>query len=245
MVDVNQVLLFVALLLGISTSFFVSASAGLGGSLVLVPVLTIALGPKEGVSLAALLLAANNVVKLWAYRCVLPLGAAAIVTLCTLLGALLGAQLLIAAPDQLVNAAVVLSFGVTLVAERREVRQWRAPLAPCLALAAGATSGFSGTSGPLKGVAIRSLGLDRMHTIGAAAIVSTVADLGKTAVFAQAGLLDGFSLQLAVAAVPLMVAATLAGRHFAFLLGERGYAGLFWLVMSGYTARLLLPFAFR
>jgi uncharacterized protein len=238
-VDVSQVLPGALLLLGISFAFFVSASAGLGGSLVLVPVLTLALGAKEGISLAALLLAGNNLVKLWAYRQVLPLRAAAVVTLCTFVGALLGSWLLVAAPVALAEAAVVISFAMALVVERRASKAWRLSLVPGLAVAAGATSGFSGTSGPLKGVAVRSLGLDRMHTIGAAAIVSAVADLTKAAVYAEAGLLGGVQLQLALIAIPLMIAATFAGRHFTVLIGEVGYARLFWLVIGGYAVRLM------
>jgi uncharacterized membrane protein YfcA len=44
-------------------AFVVSASAGLGGSLVLVPAYALVLGTKEGVALAALMLAGNNVAK--------------------------------------------------------------------------------------------------------------------------------------------------------------------------------------
>ena len=49
--------LFAVVLLSGAASFFVSASAGMGGSLVLVPVLALSLGTKEGIALAALLLA--------------------------------------------------------------------------------------------------------------------------------------------------------------------------------------------
>jgi len=44
----------------ILASFTLSASAGLGGSLILVPALALVLGTKEGVALAALLLAGNT-----------------------------------------------------------------------------------------------------------------------------------------------------------------------------------------
>jgi uncharacterized protein len=230
----------VILLAAIWISFFVSASAGLGGSLVLVPVLTLALGAKNGVAMAALFLAANNIVKLWVYRDALPVRSAAGVALCTVAGAFLGSRLLVAAPAALVDAAVVTSIGVALLMERRKALAVRLSLVPGLAFAAGATSGFTGTSGPLKGVAIRSLGLDRLHTVGAAAIVSLTADATKAAVFAQAGLIDGGTVPLALAAIPLMVTGTLAGRRVLDLVGERGYAGLFWLIIGGYSARLLL-----
>jgi uncharacterized membrane protein YfcA len=238
--DATEVLAAAGLLLGAAVAFFVSAAAGLGGSLVLVPLLSLSLGSKEGISLAALLLAMNNFVKLWAYRRVLPVKAAGVVVLCTVLGAFVGARLLVAAPARLVDAAVVISLAVAFFAERRRLGAWRLSLAPTLALAAGATSGFSGTSGPLKGVAIRSLGFDRLHTVGAAALASAAADVTKTAVFAHAGLLGGYALTLALVAIPLMVIATFAGRHFTQAIGEKGYAGVFWVVIGGYTVRLLL-----
>jgi hypothetical protein len=40
-------------------------------------------------------------------------------------------------------------------------------------------------------------------------------------------------------ALPLMPVATLAGRRLNASLGERWFTGLFWLVMAGYTARLI------
>jgi uncharacterized protein len=85
-----------------------------------------------------------------------------------------------------------------------------------------------------------SLGFDRIHTIGTAALVSAAADITKTVVFAKGGLVNTGSLPLALAAIPLMFVATLAGRHFSQVIGERGYARLFWLVIGAYAARLLL-----
>jgi len=134
---------------------------------------------------------------------------------------------------------VIASFAVALLAERRRMAAGRNRLARALSFASGATSGFTGTSGPLKGIAIRSLGLDRLHTVGAAALVSMVGDATKAAVFTDARLLGASSYRLAVVAVPVMIAATYAGRLFNSAIGERGYQRLFWAVMGGYTARLL------
>ena len=236
----GQILPGALLLLGVWSAFFLSASAGLGGSLILVPILMLALGSKVGVGVAALLLAGNNLVKLCAYRRALPVRAAGLVMLCTLIGAWLGARLLVAAPAAWVDAAVAVSLAVALLTEHRQARDVRTALVPTLAIAAGATSGFSGTSGPLKGVAVRSLGLDRMHTIGAAALVSAGADVTKASVYASSGLLEVWHVQLAMACLPLMIVATYGGRHFAGLIGERGYARLFWLVIGGYVMRLVV-----
>ncbi|HJQ75697.1 MAG TPA: sulfite exporter TauE/SafE family protein [Acidimicrobiia bacterium] len=231
---------FALVLVAAAVSFTVSASAGLGGSLVLVPSLALALGTKEGVALAALLLAANNVVKVFAYRETLPFRKALLVIILVAVGAALGARLLVAAPDQVVTLAVIASFVFALVAERLDLSRLRRVEGPVLAFGSGATSGFSGTSGPLKGMALRQLDLDRAHFVGAASLVSLVGDATKAAVFTEAELLGAESFVLALAAVPLMLVATFTGRRINRRIGERGYTFLFWGVMTGYTARLLL-----
>lgn len=227
-------------LIAISASFAISASAGLGGSLLLVPSLALVLDTKPGVAMAALLLGANNVVKVAAYRRTLPFRAAAAVIALTIVGAVVGARLLVAAPTRLVSIAVLVSFAVALLAERVDLSRLRQVGGPVLAVGAGATSGFSGTSGPLKGMAIRQLDLDRMHFVGAASLASLFGDLAKTAVFAEARLFSSTQLALAAAAVPLMFVATYAGYRLNHIVGQRGYDRLFWTVMAGYTVRLAL-----
>lgn len=232
-------LVAVLTLAAIAVSFAVSASAGLGGSLILVPTLALVLGTKEGVAMAALLLAGNNVVKVVAYRESLPFKKAAMVIGLLAIGAAIGARLLVSSPEDLVTVAVIVSFVLALIAERFDLTGLRAVGGPLLAFGAGATSGFSGTSGPLKGVAIRQLSLDRAHFVGAASLASLLGDATKSAVFAEAQLLDGTAVLLAVLAVPLMIAATFTGRRINQSIGERGYAVLFWTVMAGYTLRLI------
>lgn len=226
-------------LVAVAVSFAVSASAGLGGSLILVPTLALVLGTKEGVALAALLLAGNNVVKVVAYRRTLPIRKAAVIVGLLALGAAVGARLLVSAPETLVTVAVIVSFGLALLAERLDLSQLRTTGGPLLAFGSGATSGFSGTSGPLKGMAIRQLDIDRAHFVGAASLASLVGDATKTAVFAEAELLGGDAVRLALLAIPLMLLATFTGRTINQSIGERGYTGLFWTVMAGYTARLV------
>lgn len=226
-------------LIAVAVSFTVSASAGLGGSLILIPTLALVLGTKEGVALAALLLGLNNVIKVIAYRRTLPFKKALLVILLVAAGAWIGARLLVEAPEDIVTIAVIVSFIFALIAERLDLNKVRRVGAPFLALGSGATSGFSGTSGPLKGMAIRQLDLDRAHFVGAASMASLAGDLTKAAVFAEAELLTGESLMIALLAVPLMLVATFGGRRINYALGERGYTYLFWGVMGGYTVRLL------
>ena len=225
--------------LGTAAACTLSASAGLGGSLILVPLLALAIGTKEGVALAALLLAANNVVKIVAYRRAIPWRAVLEVLIVVIVGSLLGASLLVALPEVWVSIAVVASIVLSLVAERLGVARAQRFGAPALGLASGATSGFSGTSGPLKGLALRMLRLDRAHLVGAASIVSLAGDATKAAVYATGGLLQASSVVLMVGLVPVMLASTFFGRYLNTRVGERGYAVLFWVVMGGYSLRLL------
>jgi hypothetical protein len=192
------------------------------------------------VALAALLLAANNVVKVFAYRETLPFRKALVVIVLVAVGAALGALLLVAVPERVVTAVVIVSFVLALLAERLDLSRLRRLGGPVLALGSGATSGFSGTSGPLKGMAIRQLGLDRAHFVGAASLVSLAGDATKATVFTEVGFLGGDSFLVALAALPLMLVATFAGRRINRSIGERGYTSLFWGVMAGYTVRLVL-----
>jgi uncharacterized protein len=110
---------------------------------------------------------------------------------------------------------------------------------PLLAFGAGAASGFSGTSGPLKGVALRNLGLDRLHLVGAASVVSLAGDLAKLGVFAGGALLGERALWVLLWTAPLVPLAAVAGRRLNGAMGERTFAALFWAVMTGYSLRLL------
>ncbi len=222
-----------------SLGFTLSASAGLGGSLIIVPALSLMLGTKEGIALGALLLAANNVAKVVAYRRTIPIRIALWVVVLTIAGAAVGARLLVHAPETWVGPAVIFSFVVALIFERRSLNRAQDVTAPALAFGAGATSGFSGTSGPLKGMALRNLRQDRLHFVGAASLVSLANDATKSAVYSEAELIDGEALVVLILAIPLMPVATFTGRNINSRLGERAFTWLFWLVMVGYSARIV------
>ena len=135
------------------------------------------------------------------------------------------------------SAPSIAAIAASFLAERKG---WeRGPASPLLAFAAGATSGFSGTSGPLKGIALRSLALDRLHLVGAASVVSLAGDRAKVGVFAGGALFGRQAFWILACAAPLVPLATLAGRRLNGALGERSFAALFWAVMAGYSLRLV------
>ncbi|MEU9351465.1 sulfite exporter TauE/SafE family protein [Streptomyces griseoloalbus] len=225
--------------LAVAAAFTLSASAGFGGSLILVPTLALLLGTKSGVALAALLLAFNNLVKVYAYRKTLPYRKAAVVIVLVAVGVFLGAKLLVSAPERAVAIAVIVSFAAAFLIESLDLTRWQRGSSPVLAFVSGATSGFSGTSGPLKGLAVRGLGLDRLHLVGALSLASLVGDATKAAVWTEASLLTGKDYVVTAVCVPLMFFSTFLGKRLNTKIGERGYSRVFWAVMVGYTGRLV------
>lgn len=227
------------LALAIPASFIVSAAAGLGGSLILVPAMMMAIGTKEGIAVAALLLACNNLAKVAVYRKTLPWRASGAVIIAVLLGSALGATLMLQLPELWVRYTVALVILTTLMWEFSSYHRAKRAWGVGLAFFSGGTSGISGTSGPLKGVALRSLELERFYFVGAASLVSLAGDMTKAFVFSQAGLLQTEHLVLAGILIPVMAGCTLLGRTINKELGERWYSVLFWSVMGGYIVRLV------
>ncbi|MDO6442332.1 sulfite exporter TauE/SafE family protein [Marinobacter sp. 2_MG-2023] len=233
-------LTIVILALVIPASFLLSAAAGLGGSLVLVPGLMLAIGTREGIAVAALLLACNNIAKVIVYRNTLPWASSALIVVAVMVGSALGAILMLQMPEVWVRYAVATMLLLTLAGDFFVQGPVRKAWAVFLAFLSGSTSGFSGTSGPLKGVALRSLQLERFYFVGAASLVSMVGDLTKALVFSQSGLISTSHLLLAGALVPVMAGCTLLGRKINRDIGEKWYSILFWTVMSGYLTRLMV-----
>lgn len=221
-------------------AFTLSSSAGLGGSLILVPTMAMTLGPKVGIATAATMLALNNVGKIIAYRKDIPLRAVLLVIVMTVLGAGIGASLLIRAPEHWASTGVMAMVLSTFLIERFGPRFVSRIAAVPLAFVAGGVSGFSGTSGPMKGITIRSLVLDRQNFVAAVSAASLAGDVTKVIVFSSAFLLESQSVLIIAATVPLMVVGVLLGRRINNVIGERGYAALFWVVMMGYSVHLLV-----
>ena len=137
----------------------------------------------------------------------------------------------------IIVVVTVLSLVVELVGGDRLATVRRRAALPAMA-ASSVLSGVSGSSGPLKGVAIRSLSLPRLEHVGLAACVSLVTDVIKVELFADAGLLDDMSSTTLAAALPMMPVAAWVGRSVNRRIGEESFRWVFWSVVAGYTMRM-------
>jgi uncharacterized protein len=223
-----------------AVAFTLSAAAGMGGSLLLVPAMALAFGPKAGIALAAVLLSYNNAWKLAAFRHSVPVRSALPLLVLSVLGSAAGARLMLAAPEQLVYTAifVVVIASFTLEHTGRPIMQ--PALGALFAAGAGVLSGFAGTSGPLKGLALRTLRMDRTRFVGAASLISLGGDVAKVLVLVPLLALRGDALLAAICAVPLAPCAVFLGRTINQRMGERAFSSLFWLMMASFLVRLAL-----
>ena len=183
-------------------------------------------------------LTGNNVVNVVAYRKTLPIARSAQVAMLTAVGAAIGIGWLVG-PRRA-------DRGDRDRGVRRRARCGRTNLtravrvgAPVLALGSGSTSGFSGTSDPLNGTAIRALRLD--YFVGARCTGVHGRRRDESRVFTDVELLDTSAYWLMAAALPIILVATFAGRSFNRSVGESGDTKLFWTVMGGRTCRLVVP----
>jgi len=223
-------------------SLFVSSVAGYGGSLLLVPALAAIMGPREGIAFAALLLGWNNVFKVIVYRKTLALRQGWPLIAVTAVGVVIGARLLVSSSDRLIVGLIVTvtiaTLVMELVASDELLEQRRHAAVPAMA-AASVLSGVSGSSGPLKGISIRSLGLPRLEHVGIAASVSLVADTLKVKLFAEAGLLADVDMRTLLVAVPMMPVGAWVGREVNRRVDESTFRWVFWTVVGGYTMRMV------
>jgi uncharacterized protein len=229
------------IVVAIFVSLFVSSIAGYGGSLILVPTLGALLGPREGIAFAAVVLAWNNVFKVIAYRHTLALREGWPLVAVAAVGVSIGARTLVALSDRVVIWTVIVVTGVSLIVElvgtERLLRTRRRMALPAMA-ASSFLSGVSGTSGPLKGVAIRSYALPRLEHVGLAACVSLIADVFKVEVFASAGLLDNMNFATLALVLPMMPVAAWVGRYVNGRMNEEAFRWVFWSIVAGYTIRM-------
>ncbi len=103
----------------------------------------------------------------------------------------------------------IITLSATFIIERMQLFSTARSSSPLLAFGAGATSGFSGSVGPLKGIALRNMEFDRRYMVGAVSAVSLAGDAMKATIFTQNALLDSTPWLIVLCALPLMPLATL------------------------------------
>ena len=228
---------FLALL--IFCSFLLSASCGMGGSLLLIPGLSMALGIKEGIVTASILLALNNCIKLFFYRNSLRFRLIWVLGIVMGIGAFTGALVLFSVSDDLLAlflfAQIILCFISDIMQRNIQLRK---SIGIFFAAMSGFCSGISGMGGPLKGMAVKSWVIDKGSGVAAVACLSLVTDVVKTGVYLSKFSPQWLTTQWILFCLCMMPVATALGRNLNNRMSTKAYNTLFYFVLSGYVFRL-------
>lgn len=222
-------------------SFLVSASAGMGGSLLLIPTLSYFIGIRDGIIISALLLGLNNCVKIIAFRKYIRFKTISWLMLFMLLGAIPGSLLMMAINEQLLAVILFGNIIFAFIIEKNAATGVRNKISWGYSWLSGFCSGLSGTSGPLKGMAIKCIDLTKMEVVAAASVLSFAADSTKAIIYlSNQNPLTPANTNLLLVSTCMMPVATLLGRQINRKISDVAYDVLFFSILSGYVVRLAL-----
>ena len=222
-------------------SFFamtLSATVGFGGSLLLVPVMLLFFPPVAAIAIAALGLGINSVGKFAIYRKDIPWKQSLPLALIASLVGAASTLLLLSIPPEMAITAIVGVLILSVIGEFIPLPEPASRIGAYLGIAiASIASGISGTSGPTKGLALRSLQLPKEKMVAASTLVSMFGDLSKVVVFFSSGLYQDYpGVVLVLCFISPLACAT--GFFVNRKATEKGFRVLFWAVVLGYAARL-------
>ncbi len=221
-------------------SFLLSASCGLGGSLLLIPMLSLVLGVKEGIVLSSLLLGLNNIVKALYYRQYIRWKQTLWLLLPMAGGAAIGAVAMVHMQADWLGYFMAMHIIVSFAVQRWATTSIQKSTGIGYAALSGFCSGLSGTSGPLKGIAVRCFYQSKTTLVAAASVLSLATDSIKSGIYlSQIPGIAGNMMLLGFGIV-IMPFATGLGRYLNQQMSTRVYDALFYTVMGGYVMRLFI-----
>lgn|GEM_PF-1011543 len=182
--------------------FVVSAAFGIGGVVLLIPLLSMALPPAQAIAVSAPVMLVNNLGKSWVYRRSVHWRACALVSALALPAAWLAATLVTRVDDRVILVAVATLILVSVLADRV-----RAPAAGnrfgdvSLFLwggVTGAISGLCGAAGPPTAVGLRGYGLSKDAFVGTVAVFAVLLQIAKIPAYVGTEVLSLRLMPLAV-----------------------------------------------
>jgi len=216
-------------LIGITAAFsaLLASVTGSGGTTVLLPVLVLFFGIRDGVAIITIANLAANLSRVVIHREEVVLPVVGWFALGAVPASLLGAYLfVIAPPDLLIRLLGVVLIGVALwrrlrpFPPTRQAVVWFLPIGTTF----GFLEGIIGSTGPLMAPFFLAFGLMKGAYIGTDALATVAMQITKLSVFGSAELLGARELAIGLALVPCMIAGTLLGRKVLDHVSERAFS---------------------
>lgn len=210
----------IALLLGGLGAGALSTVTGMGGGILLVVVLSLALGPHAALATTAPALLAGNLHRLWIYRRALDRRVAGIFVAGALPGALLGGLLSAGMPERALSWILLAVTGFAL-ARAAGLADFRPPAVAYfpVAFGAGALAASSG-AGILVSPMLVAGGLTGEALIATGSAAASVMHVGRIAGYGLAGLFGGAALGVSFLLGSGILAGNASGRRIRDRIGE-------------------------
>jgi hypothetical protein len=212
-----------ALVVAVLGAGFVNGTIGFGFSLLAVNVLAVALGAKPGIVVISLVAPVMSGTQLWHFRAhAASWSRFRTLLAAALIGSLIGAQLLVLLPGEIISLALGLFTASYVVTQMRAERPALASttervVAPVAGLVAGISNGSLGASGPVLGTYLTAIGLRGGAFVFAISLVFFSMALVRGSLLAIDGL---YTAALVVSAIVLVVPAWLGQRAGFWLRGR-------------------------
>jgi uncharacterized membrane protein YfcA len=204
-----------AVVLAAFTGFYVSAVVGIGGALILLPVLMIWLPPAAAVALASPIMLLNNGSKLAAYLRHLDIGAALRVCATAMPAAAIGAAYVGVVPAAVLRVGVALLILTTVALSRAGSFEVRTSARGLLAwgVGIGAISGLAGAAGGPVAIALRGYGLAKERFVATVGCLAIGMQLVKIPSYVASSVLPAEHLPFALGLGATSIVAALLGRR--------------------------------
>lgn len=202
---------FVLLLLVAFIGFVVSSTFGVGGAVLLIPVLAQRMPAAHAVALSAPVMLFNNLLKGWVFRRAVSVRATALVSALALPAAFGAALFAADFDDRAILVGVAALIILSIVVERGLDRKVKLS-DPALVFwggITGAISGLCGAAGPPTAIGLRGYGLDREAFVGTVAWFAILLQLAKMPAYVSTGILPAgrWPLALALSVMALLAVA--------------------------------------
>ena len=182
---------FVLLMIVSLVGFIISSTFGVGGALLLIPLLAQRMPAAHAVALSAPVMLFNNVLKCVAFRKNIDRRAAFLVSALALPGAFAGAWYASRTDDRFILIGIAALIVLSIVVERGFDRKVKMSDRALLLWGAftGAVSGLCGAAGPPTAIGLRGYGLDREGFVGTVALFAILLQLAKLPAYIGTGVL--------------------------------------------------------
>lgn len=196
---------FAALMIVAFIGFVLSATFGVGGAMLLIPMLAQRMPAAHAVALAAPVMLFNNVLKAWVFRKHVSRRGTLLVSALALPGAFVGAYVAGDFDDRAILIGIALLIVMSIVVERsKSAEQGRAVRLGDKALlfwggVTGAISGLCGAAGPPTAIGLRAWGLDKEAFVGTVAVFAILLQIVKMPAYVMTDVLPAERWPLGVA----------------------------------------------